>query len=48
LRGKILAVLLVLVMLGSIVSPAVAKAELRKEQIKIDVKENSKTSTVVQ
>ena len=44
-----LAVLLVLVMLSSVVSPAMAgQPKIQRMQTKIDVKENSKTSTVVQ
>jgi len=46
---SLIGVLLVLVMLGSVVSPVLAaQAEIQRMQIKIDVKENSKTSTIVQ
>ena len=46
---SLISILLVLVMLGSVVMPAFAKpTKIQKMQIKIDVKENSKTSTVVQ
>lgn len=46
---SLISILLALVMLGGVVMPAFAKpTKIQKMQIKIDVKENSKTSTVVQ